>query len=854
MPIHAEPPWDVRALPLAVPAVLLAITTALTAVDRRPVSIRPFMLALALAALALAVVVAARGPAGLSAMARDAQGRTYSLPPGAIDLIGESLRRLPSSRHFTLTWDGELRVPTTGTHRLWAEGSGGVVVEIDGLEVLKGEGEPLRAGADRLLGRGAHRLRVRFEHRGPGLRLRLGWTRPTRGGRPGGISDVISPRYLGPSGPWVLWWLTDALAIILAALVAALCLLVGWDRLRALPLPRRLSRGEITASLAGHAALAAAMSWPLIASLSRLGVVDRVDGRLNAWILAWGAHALTHAPSRAFQAPIFHPLPDALAFTENLLLPAAAASPAILLGNPVLGYNLLLLGSCVFSGLGAQLLVRRITGDRLAAFVAGAAFGVGGHRWVRMAHLHAELTLFLPFALLALDRFWERRTLRRALLLGLFLALQGWCSIYLGAITALAVAVGIALMTVAGARRRDLLFLGIGLALAATLLVPVARPYMRMRAFQGVEFTLADQAIHATTIESYAAAPARLYGPLTRRHLDMTRVRDPLFPGLGLLVLGIAGLAVAPRRYRVFALAASASAIVVSLGPETAAYRFLHEHVIFFRGIRALGRFSLVPVLALSVLAGLALAGRSRRFAFAALAVLLAESANLPLRYAAYAPPTAAALWLAGRPGAVAYVPLGGELDTQAMLQSVTHFRPLVNGDSGFVPRPYARARELLSKSAPTEDGLRFLRGIGVSNVVTSEDGPLPVVARFGDERILDIPPGESATAVSAGRAVAVIWGHRGGMLDLGEPRAVERIAFEIDDGPWLDRPRLFFSLDGARWEREETRASLADATLSLMRDPRRGLGEVRFPPRTARLIRLDPNLPARPGLLWVGP
>jgi len=50
-----------------------------------------------------------------------------------------------------------------------------------------------------------------------------------------------------------------------------------------------------------------------------------------------------------------------------------------------------------------------------------------------------------------------------------------------------------------------------------------------------------------------------------------------------------------------------------------------------------------------------------------------------------------------------------------------------------------------------------------------------------------------------------------------------------------------------------EAEASLADATLSLYRDPRAGRGEVRFPPLLARRIRIAPGLPARPGLLEIG-
>ena len=56
-----------------------------------------------------------------------------------------------------------------------------------------------------------------------------------------------------------------------------------------------------------------------------------------------------------------------------------------------------------------------------------------------------------------------------------------------------------------------------------------------------------------------------------------------------------------------------------SLGPDTALYRFLHEHLVLVRGVRALSRFALIPTLALSVLAGLALSGRRRLLVAAAL-------------------------------------------------------------------------------------------------------------------------------------------------------------------------------------------------------------------------------------------
>jgi hypothetical protein len=839
-PIHAQVPLDVRALPVAGLAVLAACVAAVTARERRPQPVRPFAVTAAACLVLLAAVVVARGSAGLPGRADGPDGPLAVLPPGPVDLIGRDLGVDPV-RKWTVRWEGPLRVPESGVYRLWATGRGAIEMEVDGRAVMRGEGDPLIAGADAGLTRGTHHVAIVLRRTGPGPRLRVGWTRPD------GMAETIPPRALGEERPRGYWLATDALALLLALAAGLLAWALPWDRPRPLPAPGPVGRREIAWSVAGHTIAVLAMSWPLVTSLAGSGVMDRPDGRLNAWILAWDVHALFHDPARLFQAPIFHPLSDALAFSENLLLPAILGAPAILLGGPVLGYNLVLLASLVLSGLGAQLLARRASGDRWAAFVGGVFFAVGAHRWIRLAHLHAQVTLFLPLALVALDRFHERRTWKRALLVGVLLGLQGLSSVYLGAITAFALAVAIVVGRFA---MRDLVKMAAAFALAAVMLAPLARPYLRMRAQQGVEFGLADVALYATTLESYAASGTRLYGPLTQRHLDPERVRDALFPGVTLLVLGIAGLARAPRRFQVVAIAASAAAIVFSLGPETAFYRVLHEHVVLVRGVRALSRFSLVPVLALSVLAGLALA-RRWWLSIVALAAFAVESTLVPIRFAPAPPPSETARFLRDGDGAIAYLPLG-ERDTDVMLAGTVHFRPMLNGDSGFMPRSYSRAMELLAPPLG-EEALRYLRAVGVGDVVIRSDAPLPLRARFGDERVYAVPPGAAAQLPAPATLTgATAWERDGVVVDLGASREVRRVTFEIGDAEWIAAPRVEISADGVAWERVQAQASLADAVVGLGRDQAHGRGEIRFAPLVARWLRIDPRVPMRPPLVWV--
>ena len=220
---------------------------------------------------------------------------------------------------------------------------------------------------------------------------------------------------------------------------------------------------------------------------------QRVDPRLGGTRRSWTN------PARVFEAPAFHPLPDALAFSENLLLPAALVAPLQRAFGPVLAYNVALLGSLLLSGLAAQLLVRRVSGDRLAAFVAGAYFAAGP------APLDAPVAPARAGHRLPAARAPGPRPL-------------------LGAAHAAARARGRADAGAAGpvarstsarsppppwrwpslvalcrrpARRASSGASPPASCSPAAILWPVTAPYLRMRAFQGQEFTLETVAIYA---------------------------------------------------------------------------------------------------------------------------------------------------------------------------------------------------------------------------------------------------------------------------------------------------------------------------------------------------------------------
>jgi hypothetical protein len=113
--------------------------------------------------------------------------------------------------------------------------------------------------------------------------------------------------------------------------------------------------------------LTAVMTYPQVLHM-QTGVHDDGDPLMVTWVLAWVAHQLPRAPAHLFDANIFYPERNTLAYSETLLVPGAVAAPLHWLGvHPILIYNLVFLSGFALSGVGVALLVRRLTDNNAAA-------------------------------------------------------------------------------------------------------------------------------------------------------------------------------------------------------------------------------------------------------------------------------------------------------------------------------------------------------------------------------------------------------------------------------------------------------------------------------------------------------
>ncbi len=494
---------------------------------------------------------------------------------------------------------------------------------------------------------------------------------------------------------------------------------------------------EAVVPIAAFAVLTSGMMWRQVWHFSD-SAVPHQDIYFNMWRLQWIAHALATAPGNLFNGNIFYPEPRTLLFSDAMLVEGFIAAPLIWLGvRPVLVHNVMLLGAIVFSSVAMFSLVRYLTGSRGAALLAGAVFGFAPYRFEHIMHMELQWTMWIPLAFLAMHRTFDNGRIRDGLRTGAALVLQVLSSIYYGVfLAALLTAAGLLLaiaatwMTV----RRAVVPLTAGAILAVLLTGLYARPYLRARDRVG-ERPVQQIRIFEARPGDYLVTPSGnwLYGHWQKRGEPERR----LFPGaVPILLAVVAVLLRPPSRAIVLYALVGVAAFEASLGFRGYSYSFLHEHITAFHALRAPARLGVFVAFSLAVLSGFgytiltaAVRASSRLIVLGVLltGVLAEDFTTVPLvTYPNSAPPIYRIL-ASLPPGVVAEFPvpkvdgLPGR-DPGYAYASIFHWKPLINGYSGFYPPTYIR-RLLDLRRFPEPFSLRVLRRAGVQYLVIHESG-----------------------------------------------------------------------------------------------------------------------------------
>jgi hypothetical protein len=478
--------------------------------------------------------------------------------------------------------------------------------------------------------------------------------------------------------------------------------------------------------LATGGVLAAALTFPLVLRMDRVARAENSDGQFSLWNIAWVARTIVTDPRGLFDANIFYPHRQTLAFSEHNLAAGILAAPVYwATGNPYLALNVVFFMALALALAGTYYLVRYLTGDRRAALIAGICFAFCPYFFGRTSHIQLLLTAGLPFSLLAFHRLADHPTWRRGLMLGLMVAVQATVSGYYAILTVLMI--GLAATILAFTRRlwtdaRYWSALAIAAVVTFACVLPMFLPYLRLQRDVGFERTLAEAALYSADWRAYFASSA-----VAHRWMQglIGRWEEVLFPGFIATLGGLGGLVIGwragsrSRETIVLYATLGALALWASLGPDAGLYGALYRGVPLLAWLRAPARFGILVPLALSVLLGIAVSWWLARGTHAGFrAALLGSAAALelatPLHFREVPAVAPAYRLLASLPvGPVIELPfLSREADLHGhakyMLQSTFHWMPLINGYSDYIPAGFVERARIL-RGFPSREAFKLL-------------------------------------------------------------------------------------------------------------------------------------------------
>lgn len=472
------------------------------------------------------------------------------------------------------------------------------------------------------------------------------------------------------------------------------------------------------------AILAVALTYPMAFQLGSVGRTDSGDGQLSIWNVAWVARTLAVNPRHVFDANIFYPNRNTLAYSENNLGAGILAMPVYwITRNPYAAHNSAVLFGLMLSAIGMYYLVRYLTQDRRAAAISAVCFAFCPYIFAHMPHIQLLMTAGLPFSMLAVHRVIDRPTAGRGGALGLAVAAQALSCGYYGVFVILMVGFSLIAFGALRGRWRDRgywIAVAVAAAVAIAVVLPAFMPYVTLHRVGGFGRGLEEAGSWSANWSDYLASGAYAHDWMLS-HLPLWI--EVSFPGFLVSVFSAAGVWFA-RRDRRGSIALLYGALTLlafwaSFGPVAGLYSVLYRSVPFFAWLRAPARFGLIVVFGLSVLSGIGIAAvlrRQRRPAVLATVLFLAavgeHAGPSSLRDVPEVEPVYRTL--ATMPsGPVIEMPFWYLEDmfprhTYYMLQSTTHWMPLINGYSDYIP-PDFLANVMMLAPFPSRDAFKIL-------------------------------------------------------------------------------------------------------------------------------------------------
>jgi hypothetical protein len=325
-------------------------------------------------------------------------------------------------------------------------------------------------------------------------------------------------------------------------------------------------------------ALTAVMVNPLVRDPARMTVGGEGDNLYGMRQLWWVKHALVDLQ----RSPYFDPesaYPGGYNLARGEMFPATTipAIPLTMAFGPVVAYNVCMFLTFVLMGLGTYLWVRGLTGSGGGAVVAGIIAAFLPYRMAHvLGHLDITGTHWMPWALLAFERFLVSKTAARATVLGLAVGMVMLSAWYYAYSVSLVLPVYAIIRTRPWREHWDARWwrgLAVAALVVAVMITPFLIPYVTLKMQGGLTRGLGDLEFWSLNVYSFFL-PNRLNpvwsGFMERNFLQDTAQWVERGVALGYTAIALAVFAIVRRPWQKWMWAVAAvwvASFLIALGP-----------------------------------------------------------------------------------------------------------------------------------------------------------------------------------------------------------------------------------------------------------------------------------------------
>jgi len=422
---------------------------------------------------------------------------------------------------------------------------------------------------------------------------------------------------------------------------------------------------KIVAVLLVYIILTLILTYPLILNITTHfgGIAE--DVYWHAWNIWWIKYSIIDLKTNPiFTEYIFYPNGVSLAFSTMGYIYSLIFIPIQVLFGVITAYNFVVLHTFILSAFGTFLLVYYLTKNKTAAFISGFIFAFSPNHIIRtLIHLNLANVQWIPFYvlfLIKLNRENRKRNIILASIFLLFTALSSWQYLFfLIFLTFIYLLCEIFWVKETKLDKTFLKKFGVFTILSILLISPFAYPTLREYSISPLKTGLDLSIVHSADLISYfIPSPYNTFRGKYFEHFYQS-FKGPIYDsityiGYSVLLLALYSIFKFKKEAKFWMLSA-VFFFILSLGPILKIlgtteffdskitiplpYALFFNYLPFFSAFRTPGRFAIMVIFCLSILAGYGiksiLNGMKRRdsryvFTLMILSIIIFEFINIP--------------------------------------------------------------------------------------------------------------------------------------------------------------------------------------------------------------------------------